>query len=595
MTIQSANALPPRHGFRPVAVDILPPPTEVMSVAEIRMSVRVRPLVSGSLEPPAVRTDPRSGALSVPLTGDVFDYPSSVVVGSCQQVAYDALCAPLVAHAMRGHECTLVAYGQTGSGKTHTMFGPPGCLVENAVRRWEESKNNTTAPCDWGLFPRSVLCLMDTKRCGVRSIYATAIEVYHENVFDLMNGREQLSVGSSKTKFGRRVAGACESGSDDVAARGGAGGVHPSCCTCMRCFKLQEITKGLAKADRAARRAGVSKPSIPRVTSNSISGNKNDVRETFSAVGAKTTLLDSPYALARFARSVEATRTQKSHLLNDRSSRSHCLVKISAKGADGKSISLLFVDLAGSERVSRTGAVGDAKQEAQAINGSLSALGRVVKALGEAGSGGAKNHIPYRDASLTMLLRDSFGGGSCTSVVINVANENAHVDETVCSLRFGERMAVVRNTPSTLVIGRESSSGGDTSKINLLRRELEIKKQQLQVLHIRGDGGGFLVGGPVTEIQSLKDGLRKLELADTEVDKLRIALSEAKGARDPSATRVISIQKSLAAATSKAETLRAVVQRQQTIKAIWRYPTAGFTRKLQEVRELEQELEMEEA
>jgi hypothetical protein len=40
--------------------------------------------------------------------------------------------------------------------------------------------------------------------------------------------------------------------------------------------------------------------------------------------------LDTPESLARFARSVEATRTSKSHLLNDRSSRSHCLVKVRA-------------------------------------------------------------------------------------------------------------------------------------------------------------------------------------------------------------------------------------------------------------------------
>ena len=104
-----------------------------MSVAEIRMSVRVRPTPPG--DPRAVNLDPRTGALAL-TTGEIFDYPSSVVVGSDQDVAYDALCAPLVRHALTGYDCTLVAYGQTGSGKTHTMFGPPGCLVEARVRQW---------------------------------------------------------------------------------------------------------------------------------------------------------------------------------------------------------------------------------------------------------------------------------------------------------------------------------------------------------------------------------------------------------------------------------------------------------------------------
>ena len=39
-------------------------------------------------------------------------------------------------------------------------------------------------------------------------------------------------------------------------------------------------------------------------------------------------------------------------------------------------------------------------------------MDRVIKALG-ARKG---EHVPYRDAVLTMLLRDSFGGKSCTSV-----------------------------------------------------------------------------------------------------------------------------------------------------------------------------------
>ena len=107
-----------------------------MSVADIRMSVRVRPTPPGDLC--AAHLDPRTGALAL-TTGDVFNYASSVVVGSDQDVAYDALCAPLVRHALTGYDCTLVAYGQTGSGKTHTMFGVcgrgQGATVVRGIRR----------------------------------------------------------------------------------------------------------------------------------------------------------------------------------------------------------------------------------------------------------------------------------------------------------------------------------------------------------------------------------------------------------------------------------------------------------------------------
>ena len=583
---------------------------------------------------------------------DVFHYPSSVVVGSDQAVAYDALCAPLVKRALAGYDCTLVAYGQTGSGKTHTMFGPAGCLVEAEVTRWrasgtssdasssDASSSSSSAPLEWGVFPRAALELMRTP--GVRSIRASAVEVYHENVFDLMNGREQLSLGSSKTKFGRRVRGDAESGSDDVAGnRGGQGGVHPSCCTCHACFQLQERDKARAAAERAAVRerkpaAAVSGRARLRdggATSGGAAGARSSrgaasgsaaaaARETFTAVGETFVSLDTPEALARFARSVEATRTSKAHLLNDRSSRSHCLVRVRFKrdgggGGDGgarssaQSRSLLFVDLAGSERVARTGAAGDARDEARAINGSLSALGRVIKTLGERRRRGrtsdAFSHVPYRDASLTMLLRDAFGGGSCTSVVIAVAGEREHAEETLCSLRFGERMAVVRNEP-TRVVGNIFSGDASVRKApKRLRSALASATEELEALALRGDAGGFVEGGPVTEIRSLRSGMERLSALDAEIAGLRVRLAEALrgggggegvGAATDAASvarRSASLRSALASSVRKAEVLRSVVERQKTIKAIWAEPTPSYARKAAEVRQIRSELEMEES
>ena len=103
------------------------------------------------------------------------------------------------------------------------------------------------------------------------------------------------------------------------------------------------------------------------------------------------------------------------HALNARSSRSHCLVHLHLVQRSGTTVSkrqLLFVDLAGSERTARTGVEGAAKQQATAINGSLTVLGKVIRALGARAA-----HVPYRDSTLTMLLRSAFGGRSKTAVV----------------------------------------------------------------------------------------------------------------------------------------------------------------------------------
>ena len=81
-----------------------------------------------------------------------------------------------------------------------------------------------------------------------------------------------------------------------------------------------------------------------------------------------------------------------------------------------------LIDLAGSERAASTGAAGDRLKEGAAINKSLSALGNCISALadlskaaaaggkgggGGGGGGGGKIFVPYRDSTLTWLLKES--------------------------------------------------------------------------------------------------------------------------------------------------------------------------------------------
>ena len=247
-----------------------------------------------------------------------------------------------------------------------------------------------------------------------------------------------------------------------------AHGVHPAHCTCHRCFAKGEAAKEEKKKAREAKIQAAREASRrPRPEKTS-----EPPQEKFATVGETLVPLRSPADVARFARTVEATRTSKSHLLNDRSSRSHCLVKTHlttrSSGGETKRSRLLFVDLAGSERTARTGAEGAAKAEATAINRSLTSLGRVIKQLGDKEG----THVAYRDSTLTMLLRDSFGGNSCTSVVINVACEAEHAEETVCTLRFGERMAVVRNTPTIVV--SDTLAGDQFNRKDWLEKSLEF-------------------------------------------------------------------------------------------------------------------------
>ncbi|CAM9849989.1 unnamed protein product, partial [Discosporangium mesarthrocarpum] len=139
---------------------------------------------------------------------------------------------------------------------------------------------------------------------------------------------------------------------------------------------------------------------------------------------------------------------------------------------------LVLVDLAGSERVSRTRAEGLRLEEANRINLSLTTLGMVIKALTEAAP-----HVPYRDSKLTRLLEESLGGNSRTALLICCSPEFSHVQETLSTLRFGERAKRVATFASANV---RLGPGEVSDQIDAFRAEVvRLKRQQLHDTTLR--------------------------------------------------------------------------------------------------------------
>ena len=152
---------------------------------------------------------------------------------------------------------------------------------------------------------------------------------------------------------------------------------------------------------------------------------------------------------------------------------------------------LLFVDLAGSERILSSGATGVAAAQAVAINSSLTALGKVVRAVAARAS-----HAPYRESTLTQLLRSSLSGRACTSVVIAVAADSAHTEESKCSLEFGQRMGAVR-TKAAIVVGADAGQEEDD-----MERELELARAKLAEMDAAGYGERFGKNAPAGEVRA---------------------------------------------------------------------------------------------
>jgi kinesin family protein C1 len=78
----------------------------------------------------------------------------------------------------------------------------------------------------------------------------------------------------------------------------------------------------------------------------------------------------------------------------------------------------------------------------------------VIAALGAAKSGG---HVPYRNSTLTWLLKNSLGGNSKTLMLLALSPMAEHLSESLCSLRFASKVN------STVIGTARKVKGGDTS------------------------------------------------------------------------------------------------------------------------------------
>jgi kinesin family protein 5 len=109
---------------------------------------------------------------------------------------------------------------------------------------------------------------------------------------------------------------------------------------------------------------------------------------------------------------------------------------------------LNLVDLAGSERIGKTGAEGQRLKEAQKINQSLTTLGMVIMALTTEGI----KHVPFRNSKLTLILKDSLGGSSKTTLLCTASRLKRHTEESIQTLYFASRAKTIKNSAKKNII-----------------------------------------------------------------------------------------------------------------------------------------------
>ena len=174
--------------------------TTLDAMAEnISVSVRIRPLNNREKESDqkeawrvvggtnVVPSEHHSRPGTQPFTFDhVFD-------GPCETTdVYDRCAKSIMASALQGHNGTIFVYGQTSSGKTHTMQG------------------NETSP---GIVPLGIAYIFDEIKRRTNAdflVRCSYVEIYNENITDLLNPSKGALKLHTNTKGGCFVGGVTE-------------------------------------------------------------------------------------------------------------------------------------------------------------------------------------------------------------------------------------------------------------------------------------------------------------------------------------------------------------------------------------------------
>ncbi|KAF5272429.1 hypothetical protein FQA39_LY07897 [Lamprigera yunnana] len=149
-------------------------------------------------------------------------------------------------------------------------------------------------------------------------------------------------------------------------------------------------------------------------------------------------------------RKVSATST------NPNSSRSHSVFTLTF----GEGVQLHLIDLAGSEKAANKYHNICTLKEGANINKSLVALGNVISTLADHSTktkNSRKRFVPYRDSVLTWLLKDTLGGNSKTTMIATISPSATCYNETINTLRFGQRAKKIISRPIVIDDPKEST------------------------------------------------------------------------------------------------------------------------------------------
>ena len=142
------------------------------------------------------------------------------------------------------------------------------------------------------------------------------------------------------------------------------------------------------------------------------------------------------------------------------------------------------------------------------INKSLTTLGKVINALTDK----KVSHIPYRESKLTRILSESLGGNSKTCLVITCSPHPYNEQETLSTLRFGQRARSIKNNAK---VNREYTIPELKKALEKAEKDIEMHQMTISVLTAEVEKlGGTVPGDENLKELAEKEKQRRQEEAD---------------------------------------------------------------------------------
>jgi hypothetical protein len=467
--------------------------------------VRVRPLLRGE-DIACVRPRPDGESMEVVVgkqgeretsRGYTFDRVAGPDTSQAQFFEASGV-KNLMDNLLRGLNVSCFVYGQTGSGKTFTMSGNEERLASgHGAATADASSLDFSA----GLVPRAVdylyACLHEeamqahaaaartageqgapltaaAPRGGVTTkIRAAFLEIYNENIYDLLNMTGDALPLRWNGSLGFFVQGqlvvTCDTAEDVLAviAEGHANrtvGSHALNLDSSRSHSLLTLLVERSFVDAGTGQAVTTRSKAMFVDLAGSERLKESKSEGVTAVETRQ-INKSLFALGKVIASLADRKRPPPGGPGSG-------VALTGGGPDGKGVNVGAATPSG-VRASRQSRGGTA---ASAGGGS-----------GGGGAGGAPAddggpealHIPYRDSKLTKLLMDTLGGSALTIMVACVSPAAVFAEETLMTLLFASRARRIENAPVVHMDAKDALIVALKRENRALRGELDALRTAL--------------------------------------------------------------------------------------------------------------------